>query len=43
VIRDPWGKQAHLRLGEQYRIDPAQLPIEEVEMILGKGTVVFSR
>lgn len=43
VIRDPWGKQIHLRLGDQYRIDPAQLPVEEVEMILGKGAVLFSR
>jgi DNA polymerase-3 subunit alpha len=43
IVRDVRGRQAHLRLGDAYRVDPAQLPIEQLEMILGRGAVMFSR
>ncbi|MCS7021930.1 MAG: DNA polymerase III subunit alpha [Gemmataceae bacterium] len=43
VVRDPGGRQAHLRLADELRVDPAQLPLDELELILGKGAALFSR
>jgi DNA polymerase-3 subunit alpha len=42
-VRDPAGKQVQLKLSEEYRVNPASLKLEELEMVLGQGAVIFSR
>jgi DNA-directed DNA polymerase III PolC len=42
-VRDGNGKQVQLKLGEEYRVNPAAVKLEELEMLLGPGAVVFSR
>jgi ribosomal protein S19 len=42
-VRDPAGKQVQLKLSEEYRVNPAALKLEELEMVLGQGAVIFSR
>jgi DNA polymerase-3 subunit alpha len=32
-----------LKLNDEYRVNPAQLKLEELEMVLGQGAVIFSR
>lgn len=41
-VRDPVGKQAVLKLGENFRIDPMKISTGELEMILGVGCVAFA-
>jgi DNA polymerase-3 subunit alpha len=41
-IVDDTGRRARLKLGEEFRVDPARLPLDELEMILGRGGVVFT-
>jgi DNA polymerase-3 subunit alpha len=41
-VRDAAGKKAQLKLGESYRINPANVPIADLEMLLGEGAVKFS-
>jgi DNA polymerase-3 subunit alpha len=42
-VRDANGKQVQLKLSEDYRVNPASLKAEELEMLLGPGSVLFSR
>jgi DNA polymerase-3 subunit alpha len=37
------GKQVQLKLNEEFRINPAAVKVEELEMLLGPGAVLFSR
>jgi DNA polymerase-3 subunit alpha len=41
-VRDSAGKRAQLKLGPSYTINPANVPIADLEMLLGKGAVKFS-
>lgn len=42
-VRDPKGKQVKLKLGDACSVNPANLRAEDLEMILGPGSVVFTR
>ena len=42
-VRDPAGKQVQLKLNDEFRVNPAALKLEELEMLLGPGSVIFSR
>jgi DNA polymerase-3 subunit alpha len=42
-IRDMNGKQVQLKLNDEYKVNPAVMKVEELEMLLGPGTVLFSR
>ena len=42
-IRDSNGKQVQLKLSEEFRVSPAAVKVEELEMLLGSGAVLFSR
>jgi DNA polymerase-3 subunit alpha len=42
-IRDANGKQVQLKLNDEFRINPASIQVEELEMLLGAGAVLFSR
>src|SRR5262249_53593573 len=41
-VCDPVGKRATLRAGESFRINPGQLRVAELEMLLGPGRVTYS-
>ncbi len=41
VIADLGGRRCRLKLGEDYRVDPTQLPVDELEMVVGAGGVEF--
>ena len=42
-IRDANGRQVQLKLSEEFRVNPGSLRVEDLEMILGPGAVLFSR
>jgi DNA polymerase-3 subunit alpha len=42
-VRDANGKQVQLKLNDEFRVNPAALKLEELEMVLGPGAVIFSR
>ena len=42
-VRDGAGKQVQMKLNDEYKVNPALLKLEELEMVLGQGTVIFSR
>ena len=42
-VRDPNGKQVQLKLNAEFAVNPANLPTTELEMLLGPGTVLFTR
>jgi DNA polymerase-3 subunit alpha len=42
-VRDGNGKQVQLKLNDEFRVNPAALKPEELEMVLGPGAVIFSR
>lgn len=42
-VRDPAGKQVRLKLNDEFNVNPAALKLEELEMLLGAGAVIFSR
>lgn len=42
TVRDGVGKRTVLKLGEEFRINPATFPVSEMEMILGSGSVKFA-
>jgi DNA polymerase-3 subunit alpha len=42
AIRDAAGRRTVLKLGETYRVNPANVPIGELETMLGQGAVKFS-
>src|SRR5437764_1599715 len=42
VVVDGAGKRAQLKLGREFQVDPAKLALDELELILGRGGVVFN-
>ena len=36
-VKDPEGRKAQFRLGDDFRVNPAEVPVEELEMLLGAG------
>jgi DNA polymerase III alpha subunit len=42
-VRDGNGKQVQMKLSDAYHVNPAALKLEELEMLLGAGSVIFSR
>ena len=42
-VKDPAGKSAQFKLNGDFTVDPVKVPVEELEMILGKGQVIFTR
>jgi DNA polymerase-3 subunit alpha len=42
-VRDGNGRQVQLKLSEEYKVNPAAVKLEELEMLLGPGAVIFSR
>ena len=36
-VKDHEGRKAQFRLGDDYRVNPAEVPVEELEMLLGCG------
>ena len=42
VILDSTGRTAQLRLGDECKVHPAQVRVDELEMLLGDGAVVFT-
>jgi DNA polymerase III subunit alpha len=41
-VRDIQGKVCQLKLGQEYAVNPNIVPVEELELILGRGSVLFS-
>jgi DNA polymerase-3 subunit alpha len=42
-VKDPAGKSAQFKLNGDFAVDPVKVPVDELEMILGKGQVIFTR
>lgn len=42
-VSDPDGRKAQFKLSKELMVNPQQLPIETLEMLLGPGTVIFTR
>lgn len=42
-VRDTAGRAAQFKLGSDYWINPSALNVEELEMLLGPGTILFTR
>ncbi|HXD85132.1 MAG TPA: DNA polymerase III subunit alpha [Urbifossiella sp.] len=42
-VRDPQGKQVKLKLGDGFAVNAANLRAEDLEMILGPGSVIFTK
>jgi DNA polymerase-3 subunit alpha len=42
-IRDANGKQVQLKLNDEFKVNPVAVQLQDLEMILGPGAVVFSR
>jgi DNA polymerase-3 subunit alpha len=43
AVLDPAGKQARLRLGRDFWVNPNNLNLQELELLLGPGSVIFTR
>ena len=41
-IRDTAGKAASLKLNQDFNVNPAAVPVDELEMLLGPGSVLFT-
>jgi DNA polymerase-3 subunit alpha len=41
-VKDHSGRRAQFRLGDEYRVNPAEVPVDELEMLLGSGSVMFT-
>ena len=42
TVRDPVGRAAQFKLSFEHFVDPAAVRVEELEMLLGAGKVLFS-
>jgi DNA polymerase-3 subunit alpha len=42
-VRDGNGKQVQMKLNAEFAVNPANLKLDELEMILGPGAVLFTR
>jgi DNA polymerase-3 subunit alpha len=40
-IKDGQGKKCKMKLGEAYRVDPMTVPLADLELLLGEGSVKF--
>ena len=41
-VKDHDGRKAQFRLGDDFRVNPAEVSVEELEMLLGAGSVLFT-
>ena len=41
-VKDHEGRRAQFRLGDGYRVNPSEVPVDELEMLLGLGNVMFT-
>jgi DNA polymerase-3 subunit alpha len=41
-VRDANGRQVQLRLNDEFRVNPASIKLDELEMLLGRGSVIFA-
>jgi DNA polymerase III subunit alpha len=41
VISDTGGRRCRLKLGQDFRVDPTRLPVDELEMLVGAGGIEF--
>jgi len=41
-VRDAQMKEARFRLGDAYKVHPGEVKVDELEMLLGKGAVIFT-
>jgi DNA polymerase-3 subunit alpha len=41
-VKDPEGRKAQFRLGDEFRVNPAEVPVDELEMLIGAGNVMFT-
>lgn len=41
IVSDDQGRKARLKVGEAFQVNPNQLALDELEMLLGSGAVVF--
>ena len=41
-VRDPAGRKARLKAGQDYWVDAARVPVGELELLLGPGAVLFT-
>lgn len=41
-VTDAAGRRARLKLGDSYRVDPGKIAVDELELILGAGGVMFT-
>ena len=42
LVTDAMGRRAQLKVGESFQVDPNKLPLDELEMLLGEGSVIFA-
>jgi DNA polymerase III subunit alpha len=42
-FRDPAGRAAQFKLGNDFTVNAANLKVDELEMLLGQGAVIFTR
>ena len=42
TVRDPAGRAAQFKLGTDFTVNPTKVPVEELEMLLGPGAVLFT-
>ncbi|HVK13129.1 MAG TPA: DNA polymerase III subunit alpha [Gemmataceae bacterium] len=41
-VKDQGGRRAQFRLGDDFKVNAAEVPLEELEMLLGAGAVTFT-
>ncbi|MEZ6143043.1 MAG: DNA polymerase III subunit alpha [Zavarzinella sp.] len=41
-VNDALGKKARFRLGGEYLVNPSTIPVDEIESVLGMGSVLFT-
>ena len=41
-VKDHDGRKAQFRLGDDFRVNPSEVPVEELEMLVGSGNVMFT-
>jgi DNA polymerase-3 subunit alpha len=42
-VRDTNGKQVQLKLNDEFRVNPANVNLDDLEMLMGPGSVLFTR
>ncbi|OWK36533.1 DNA polymerase III subunit alpha [Fimbriiglobus ruber] len=41
-VRDPAGRAAHFKLNSEFFVDPTVIKVDEIELLLGPGSVLFT-